>query len=260
MLKRVLTAIVAGGISLAALLAPDSRFFLAWCVVAGIACALELGSKESPPWERLAYVLLAAGFAVAAHLCILYLEASMVALTLVIAVPTLLAWWCLATNRMRFFWPATIGIAFACLEVLRFFVIDGYGPLIVLSMAVIAWIPLWVGDSAAYFVGKAFGKHKMAPKISPNKTWEGALANLGGCLIAAMAFGWIPDIDLGFLLMVGLIAGTFGQAGDLLQSSWKRKQNRKDSSGLLPGHGGVLDRLDSLLFSVPFTTLLLLGF
>ncbi len=108
-------------------------------------------------------------------------------------------------------------------------------------------VPLWVGDSLAYFVGRAIGKHPLAPTISPKKTWEGAIANFVGCVAAALVLGSVLHLDLLSAALCGAISGTLGQAGDLLQSAVKRKANVKDSGSLLPGHGGLFDRLDSLL-------------
>jgi len=110
---------------------------------------------------------------------------------------------------------------------------------------------LWAGDSMAFFVGRSFGKHKMAPSISPSKTWEGGIANVVACFVSGWAFSQVLDIPVEMGIWVGLIAGILGQAGDLFQSSWKRRFNTKDSGSFLPGHGGVLDRFDSLLFCLP---------
>jgi phosphatidate cytidylyltransferase len=123
------------------------------------------------------------------------------------------------------------------------------------GQALIPCVPVWVGDTAAIFVGRAFGKRPLAPKLSPKKTVEGSIGNLLGCLVGgvamAMAFGhpWWRG------LLVGLAAGTLGQMGDLFESALKRKVGVKDSGTLLPGHGGVLDRIDSLLFTIPFALL-----
>ena len=124
----------------------------------------------------------------------------------------------------------------------------GYGNALVLAL-----VPLWVGDSAAYFVGKSIGRRPLAPKISPNKTIEGSVANLIGCLIAAFAIGQYFGMPWSVSLAFGLATGLFGQVGDLLQSKFKRDSGAKDSGSLLPGHGGVLDRLDSLLYSAPIS-------
>jgi phosphatidate cytidylyltransferase len=108
---------------------------------------------------------------------------------------------------------------------------------------------LWVGDSAAYFVGRKYGRLKMARELSPGKTWEGAFANFAGCLtVGILLSGW-----MGYSLWMGALFGTgvgvLGQVGDLFKSSLKRSLGIKDFGGILPGHGGVLDRFDSLLFA-----------
>jgi len=119
------------------------------------------------------------------------------------------------------------------------------------NVLVLLLICLWAGDSLAYLVGKSFGRHKMAPTVSPSKTWEGAAANFVACVMAGWAFSSVMQIPTGLGIGIGLIAGVLGQIGDLFQSAWKRRFNAKDSGVLLPGHGGVLDRFDSLLFCLP---------
>jgi phosphatidate cytidylyltransferase len=121
-------------------------------------------------------------------------------------------------------------------------------------------LPIWIGDSLAYFIGKKFGKHLLAPGISPKKTIEGAVANLLGCVGGAIAVGVAIGLPLWISVACGLIAGTFGQAGDLYESSLKRVAGIKDAGTILPGHGGVLDRIDSLLAAAPLQALLLAGF
>lgn len=114
-----------------------------------------------------------------------------------------------------------------------------------------ATVPVWGGDTAAYFAGKAFGRHPLAPAISPKKTVEGSVANLAACALIAIPLGdWI-GYPWWLGLICGVIAGVFGQLGDLFESYIKRKADIKDSGTLLPGHGGVLDRLDSILFTAP---------
>jgi len=108
-------------------------------------------------------------------------------------------------------------------------------------------------DTAAYGMGSLLGRHRLWPRISPGKTWEGAAGGLIGAIVAALVGRvWFADFfspagALGF----ALIAGTLGQAGDLVESLWKREAGRKDTSALIPGHGGVLDRFDSLHFVAP---------
>ncbi len=118
---------------------------------------------------------------------------------------------------------------------------------------------IWICDSAAYFVGKSLGKHKMSKFISPNKTWEGAIAGFAFALATAIAAKYLvlPDLSLRLSVGMGIIIGVFGQAGDFVESMFKRDAGVKDSSTLIPGHGGVFDRFDSLLFSAPFIYLLL---
>ena len=128
-----------------------------------------------------------------------------------------------------------------------------------LSPALMALVPVWAGDIAAIFAGRAFGKHPLAPKISPKKTVEGGLANLVAAVFTAWLLGrllGLPDVRS---LGAGLAVGVLGQAGDLFESWLKRRAGVKDSGTLLPGHGGVLDRIDSVLFAAPAVALILLG-
>ena len=118
-------------------------------------------------------------------------------------------------------------------------------------------LPIWAGDTLALIVGKAFGKHKLAPSISPNKTWEGAGANFVACIATAAVLGVSLNLPLHASLVAGAVSGVLGQVGDLAQSYLKRVTGLKDSGGVLPGHGGILDRMDSLLLSaVPCSTVL----
>lgn len=112
---------------------------------------------------------------------------------------------------------------------------------------------LWVGDTAAMFVGKAFGKHKLAPTVSPNKTVEGFIGGIIGALIVGLVmYYWKFDqLNVVHCLLIAGVCSFFGQLGDLVESMWKRSLNIKDSSSLIPGHGGILDRFDSLLFAAP---------
>jgi phosphatidate cytidylyltransferase len=111
---------------------------------------------------------------------------------------------------------------------------------------------VWLSDSAAYYVGSSFGRHKLAPRISPNKSWEGSIAGLTTALVAGTAWSLVrlDSVDLWLILVVG-VTGVVAQMGDLLESYFKRSVGIKDSGTVLPGHGGMLDRLDALLLSAP---------
>jgi phosphatidate cytidylyltransferase len=111
----------------------------------------------------------------------------------------------------------------------------------------------WVGDTAAFYVGRSIGKRKLAPRISPGKSWEGAIASV----VASMLFGYflmprlLPAVPAWKFLAIAALANAAGQVGDLCESALKRGAGMKDSSNLLPGHGGWLDRVDSSLFAMP---------
>lgn len=109
----------------------------------------------------------------------------------------------------------------------------------------------WASDTVAYFVGRSFGKHPLAPKISPRKTWEGSVGGLAGSLLIAYAFHFWLTIPLPHLLAMAFLGNIAGQMGDLLESACKRSAGVKDSGGLLPGHGGILDRIDALILCIP---------
>jgi len=111
----------------------------------------------------------------------------------------------------------------------------------------------WVGETAAYVVGSAMGRHKLAPVISPKKSVEGALAQVVASIATGAAVGaWLlPTCGAGLWLGAGALLGVVGQFGDLAESAIKRSAGTKDTGALIPGHGGVLDRIDSLLFNLP---------
>lgn len=121
------------------------------------------------------------------------------------------------------------------------------GPVLVLfTLAVI-----WAGDTFAYFTGKSIGRVKMAPVLSPQKTWEGAAGNVLGSVLAGLGFAWWQGGGVTPWLVTAALANVAGQLGDLVESAYKRGAGVKDSGTLLPGHGGMLDRIDSLIFAAP---------
>jgi phosphatidate cytidylyltransferase len=121
------------------------------------------------------------------------------------------------------------------------------GPWLLLFTLVITW----AGDSVAYFVGRVIGKHPLAPHLSPKKTWEGSAASLCGSLLVAVLFTRWLNAPVSQLLAMAALGNVAGQVGDLLESAYKRSAGVKDSGGLLPGHGGVLDRIDALILAIP---------
>lgn len=126
--------------------------------------------------------------------------------------------------------------------------LDPGGLLLLVSFVLITALD----DIGAYFVGTRFGKHKMAPSISPAKSWEGFAGGIVTALIGGAGFGYFVDaLSVESGLVLGVIAGLLAPVGDLVESMAKREIGIKDSSGLLPGHGGFLDRLDAIIFCAP---------
>jgi phosphatidate cytidylyltransferase len=120
------------------------------------------------------------------------------------------------------------------------------------------FIILWINDAGAYFVGRAIGRNKIHPTISPGKTWEGWIGGLLLGLLASWLISiYVPAASRTTWLMIGAICGVMGILGDLTESSWKRHHKIKDSGSIMPGHGGFLDRLDSFIYSIPFVILYL---
>lgn len=132
------------------------------------------------------------------------------------------------------------------------------------SLVALLLCVLWAGDTAALYVGRAWGRRKMAPALSPNKTWEGALASMGAGLLAAGALMGLATLlqtwdlaalsypqDVWYWLVLAVLVNVAGQVGDLAESALKRSAGVKDSGTLLPGHGGMLDRIDALLLAAP---------
>ncbi len=113
---------------------------------------------------------------------------------------------------------------------------------------------IWICDSAAFFFGTALGKHKLFPRVSPKKSWEGAIFGFVFAILSMILFHkiFVDFLQLETAIGLGIIIGIFGQIGDLVESLLKRDAGVKDSSNLIPGHGGIFDRFDSLLFSAPF--------
>lgn len=155
-------------------------------------------------------------------------------------------------------WSAlgTLWIAAGCLAFL-WLALPGSG-----GRGAVLWLlaVVWASDSLAFVAGKSLGGPKLAPRISPNKTWAGVAGGLIGAAMVGMAVAWIGRIPAGFALAVSLGLGVSAQAGDLVESQAKRHFAVKDTSRLIPGHGGMLDRLDGLIAAAIGAALLTLIF
>lgn len=129
----------------------------------------------------------------------------------------------------------------------------GFRPLLSRNLLGFYFLVIMGSDVAAYYGGRLFGKHKLAPSVSPGKTWEGAIAGmLASLLLAAAAHYWFfLNLPLTFALPLAAVMNIVGVLGDLTESALKRGSGAKDTAQILPGHGGVLDRIDSLLFNAP---------
>jgi phosphatidate cytidylyltransferase len=125
------------------------------------------------------------------------------------------------------------------------------------SFVVVALMLAWLSDTGAYFAGRFLGKHKLYEAVSPKKTVEGALGGLAAGVLGALSahFFFLPSLPLGHAVGLALVAGAMGQAGDLGESLLKRSVGVKDSGGIVPGHGGILDRTDALLVTATVTYL-----
>jgi phosphatidate cytidylyltransferase len=138
-------------------------------------------------------------------------------------------------------------VAFPLTYAIRLHAIGREGPRHLLFVLVV----IWASDTVAYFAGRAIGKHPFAPHLSPKKTWEGSIAGFASCILVAIAFMRFLTVPFTSLLGAAAVANVAGQAGDLLESAYKRSAGVKDSGVLLPGHGGMLDRIDALILAIP---------
>ncbi|MEE7547628.1 phosphatidate cytidylyltransferase [Xanthomonas sp. Kuri4-1] len=175
-------------------------------------------------------------------------------------------WWLLALLWLRFFTfgadhgdgyarafklaAGTLAIIPAWAALLLIHATPGNGHLWLLTALII----VWAADSGAYFAGRRFGRHKLAPRVSPNKTVEGLLGGLAAGLVVAVGFGWLAGVSVAHLpslLLVAAVTVLASVLGDLFESLLKRHAGAKDSGAVIPGHGGVLDRVDGVLAALP---------
>ncbi|MBQ3106116.1 MAG: phosphatidate cytidylyltransferase [Eggerthellaceae bacterium] len=186
------------------------------------------------------------------------------ALTTLILLLALLVWYVffqrarVADVGVSFFGAAYTGQLLCGLVVVRAGVDGIWGGVLVLAI----FLSVWANDSFAYLVGSKFGKHKLAPRISPKKSWEGFVAGLVGSMLIWVLMSFIPGVSMSIpeALVFGLVCGLMGVLGDLAESRIKRNSGFKDSGTIMPGHGGLLDRCDSLFLVAATSAILLIGF
>jgi len=140
---------------------------------------------------------------------------------------------------------AEVFLALPLFSLYRLKELDPYLPLVLL-------LTIWASDTGAYLLGKTAGRHKLAPLISPKKTYEGLAGAVVGALVVTLLFRDRMGMGAATSVIMGVVIGVLGQLGDILESIAKRICEVKDSSSLIPGHGGILDRFDSFLLTAPF--------
>lgn len=258
MLLRVLSAIVLIGlVSVIVFLAPPLVLAGAILVFCGF-CFYEfllLGNRIFPPIDPWLTLLVAipAGFLLIFPIIPRHREAGLIAFVLILGVRVLFTAGKMEEVLSRLVWPV-FGFTYVFLllsyaQDIRFDCHATHGPWLLLFFLLLQWI----GDTAAFLAGKSLGRHKLAPAISPGKTIEGTVAGLAGSALtgAGLAVFLFPEKPVWLFALLGLAAGGVGQMGDLLESMFKRTAGVKDSSNLIPGHGGFFDRMDSLILTAP---------
>ena len=158
---------------------------------------------------------------------------------------------------VSFFGAAYTGLLLCGIVVVRTSLPDPWGGILTLGI----FLSVWANDSFAYLVGRKFGKHKLAPRTSPKKSWEGFVAGLAASMLFWFGLSFIPGVEMSVAqsLLFGLVCGLMGVLGDLAESRIKRNSGFKDSGTIMPGHGGLLDRCDSLFLVAVTSAILLVG-
>lgn len=225
----VLVAIAVGGYELMAMKVPSSRGLRAWGSVTSV---------------LFGYTILFLDDAAALYGVVLLIILGSMAWSLLQEDPlhnaSVRVGWLLGT-------PIYVGGTLSAVALVRNF--DPTGAWVLLTMVL-----AWGSDTSAYFVGRKYGKTKLAPRISPKKTLEGSAGGLAAAVVGAMIMSFfLPGLTALDAIALGVLAGAAGQAGDLMMSVLKRSSGVKDSGGILPGHGGILDRVDALAFTAPAT-------
>jgi phosphatidate cytidylyltransferase len=245
-MKRLITAAVAIPFALlVTIYAPDWMFAL----IAGILAALMvdefLNLNQSRGGDRPGRWFLIPSAAVTASFAggLTWVAATLIASVLILMTSSVFN-----RNVQTAFTRITGGLS----AILYCSVLTGFVTLLSRDSILVLFAVIWAGDTAAYYGGRTLGRHRLAPAVSPNKTVEGAIAGLLGSILAGTLIGgWRLGEPWTTLAVICGCTAIAGQIGDLAESALKRSAGVKDSSSILPGHGGILDRLDSLLFAAP---------
>lgn len=260
-MKRVLTAIVALPILLLTVWSRSPYFFVA---LAGTAVMLALsefyglaakaGCKPQAAFGYAAALAVIASFVYEQPVLIIAVVAALSILSLASAVsdPTEMNK-SLVSVSATVFGVIYVAVLAGCLIGVRMLPDAALIPHLASKLLTMFFAIVMMTDTGAYYFGRAFGRHKLAPRVSPGKTVEGAIGGLATAIIisAVCKLIFFPEIPIAHTLVLGAALGTIGQIGDLAESLLKRGADVKDSGNLLPGHGGMLDRIDSLLFCAP---------
>jgi len=265
LLLRVTSAVVALPL-LAAIIAAGGWWIYGFMIVAGVVCFTEYGSIVASDDAFARRLLVLTGTAAIASGCMA--KSATQSLLIVQGAAVLFAIiYTLRPGDMHTAWTRLtalfFGVVYISLPHVTIYHLRAIGDALPESNASTAWVWLalsatWGNDTAAYFAGRAFGKHKLHPTVSPKKTWEGfvggAVGSVGIPLLLLVAFrSHLEAFSYVDVLFVGVPAAALGPLGDLTESLLKRSFDTKDSGGILPGHGGFLDRVDGVYFVAPWT-------
>jgi len=270
--QRIITALILAPIAIAGIFFLPFKFFMLFCAALFLLASREWGGFVTKQSSSLVFFL----FATVLGSTLLFIPMEQiwtqgVANSLLLGGLALAAlWWCLSLLMVTTY-PKTASLwknkpiikgLFGLLTLLPFF----WGMILLRSvnigddfyhgaqLVMFVFLLVWAADTGAYFVGKKFGKHKLAPNVSPGKTIEGFLGGLLSSMLVtfiAMLFFAIPVEKMGLFFIAAFITSIASSLGDLSESIFKREAGLKDSGDLLPGHGGILDRIDSLTAAVP---------
>ena len=225
-----------------------------WPLYLAAVVLLAAAGQEAGLWNLPLVPSFAQGFLVVSVLLLMVLQ------TWEVLTNTPRSWLNLSVHLTGFVWIAGFGCTFILLREMIWPTTLPAGIDTGFRITLALYVSVWLCDTMAYIMGKRFGRTKILPEVSPKKTVVGTAAGLVTAIVVMQIFGladWLPGLGMMDLLILGIIVGDFGQLGDFVESRLKRDYGVKDTGALLPGHGGVLDRFDSLLFVMPLSYLYL---